>query len=111
MGCQTGLSSAYINDVQPELVYAQELYGLASEGDTLISISTSGNSNNVYYAVLIAKLLGIKVILLSGKTEGKINHVTDIVINVPETETYKIQELHLPIYHTICIALEEKFYG
>lgn len=104
------LNSAFCNDVDPELVYAQPLMSLAKENDILIGISTSGNSKNVFGAVKVAKALGIKVIGLTGKKCGKLKETADICICAPETETFKIQELHLPIYHYICAAVEEHFF-
>ena len=107
----TALNSAFCNDVDPELVYAQPLMSLANENDILIGISTSGNSKNVFGAVKVAKALGIKVIGLTGKTGGKLKETADICICAPETETFKIQELHLPIYHYLCAAAEKYFFG
>lgn len=106
----TALNSAFCNDVDPELVYAQPLMALAEENDVLIGISTSGNSKNVFGAVKVAKALGIKVIGFTGKTGGKLKDTADICICAPETETFRIQELHLPIYHYICAAVEEHFF-
>lgn len=110
LGSHMGFSSAYINDVKAELVYAQELFAQAVQGDVLICISTSANSGNAYFAAMIAKLLGVPVILMCGSNTGRINPLSDIVISVPEQETYKIQELHLPVYHAICAELEDCFY-
>ena len=104
------LNSAFCNDVDPELVYAQPLMSLAKENDILIGISTSGNSKNVFGAVKVAKALGIKVIGLTGKKGGKLKETADICICAPETETFKILDLHLPIYHYICAAVEEHFF-
>lgn len=106
----TALNSAFCNDVDPELMYAQPLMALARENDILIGISTSGNSKNVFGAVKVAKALGIKVIGLTGKTGGKLKNVADVTICAPETETFRIQELHLPIYHYLCAAVEEHFF-
>ena len=106
----TALNSAFCNDVDPELVYAQPLMALARENDVLFGISTSGNSKNVFGAVKVAKALGIKVIGLTGKTGGKLKEASDICICAPETETYQIQELHLPIYHYLCAAVEAHFF-
>ena len=106
----TALNSAFCNDVDPELVYAQPLMSLAGENDILIAISTSGNSKNVYGAAKVAKALGVKVIALTGNTGGKLKGISDICICVPETETFKIQELHLPVYHYLCAATEEEFF-
>lgn len=107
----TALNSAFCNDVDPELIYAQPLMSLAKPEDILIGISTSGNSKNVFGAVKVAKGLGIKVIGLSGSKGGKLKENADICICAPETETFKIQELHLPIYHYICAAVEKHFFG
>lgn len=106
----TALNSAFCNDVDHELVYAQPLMSLANKNDILIGISTSGNSKNVFGAVKVAKALDIKIIGLTGQTGGKIKGAADVCICVPETETFKIQELHLPIYHYICAAIEEYFF-
>ena len=105
-----GLNSAFCNDVDPELIYAQSLMSLGNKGDILLALSTSGNSKNVYAATKIAKGLGLTVIGLSGKTGGKLKEISDICICAPETETFKIQELHLPIYHYICAKVEEHFF-
>ena len=106
----TALNSAFCNDVDPELIYAQPLIALANKNDILIGISTSGNSKNVFAAVKVAKALGVKVIGLTGNAGGKLKEYSDIAICVPETETFKIQELHLPVYHYICAAVEEHFF-
>lgn len=104
------LNSAFINDKNPLMYYAQQLLGLGKSGDTLVVLSTSGNAQNCLYAVLTAKAMGIKTVLLSGKTGGKIREVADVSIVVPENETYLVQELHLPIYHCLCAMLEEEFF-
>lgn len=103
--------TAYVNDMDPDLVYAQLLYALGDKNDVLITISTSGNSKNTYYASLLAKALNIKVISLTGEDGGKLRDLSDVCIKVPETETYKVQELHLPVYHCLCAALEEEVFG
>lgn len=104
------LNTAFCNDVDPELVYAQPLMSLGSRGDVLIAISTSGNSKNVFGAVRVAKALGLTVIGLTGALGGKLKETADIPICVPETETYKVQELHLPVYHYLCAAAEAHFF-
>lgn len=104
------LNTAYLNDVDGNLCFAQQTYGYGQEGDVLLAISTSGNSKNVLYAVTTAKAKGMKVIGLSGGSGGKLLEMADVSIVVPEKETYKIQELHLPIYHTLCLMLEERFF-
>lgn len=108
---EVGLLTAYANDVAPDLNFAQQVLGQGKKGDILIAISTSGNSENVIYAVEMAKAMDITSISLTGKTGGKLKNLSDITIAVPETETYKIQELHLPVYHAICLAVEAEFFG
>ena len=98
--------SAFSNDVDPELVYAQLVYALGKKGDVLIGLSTSGNSKNVVHAIKIAKSLGIKTIALTGRDGGELKNIADVTIRVPATETYKVQEYHLPIYHAICAEAE-----
>ena len=107
----TALSSAFANDVDGMLSYAQQVNGYGKAGDVFLGISTSGNSENVMYAAVTAKAKGLKVIGLTGKTGGKLAKLADVAIIVPEQETYKIQELHLPIYHVLCLMLEDKFYA
>lgn len=107
----SSLQTAYMNDAVPELVFAQQVNGYGKEGDVLLGISTSGNSKNVLYAAVNAKAKGLKVIGLTGSKENKLMKFADVCIRVPETETYKIQEYHLPVYHCLCLMLEEKFFG
>ena len=104
------LNSAFANDQAPDLAMAQQLLGLGQPADILIGISTSGNSSNVIYALQMARTLGIKTIGLIGGRQCKMQDICDIVIAAPEQETYKIQELHLPIYHMLCMAVEEEFF-
>lgn len=108
-----GLNTAYINDVENGglLMYAQQVNGYGKEGDVFLGISTSGNSKNVMYATVVAHAKGMKVIGLTGAKGGELAKVADIAIKVPETETYMIQELHLPVYHTLCLMLEDRFFG
>lgn len=105
-----GLSTAFLNDVDGDLIYAQQTYGYGKTGDVLLGISTSGNSKNVMYAMAAAKALGMKTIGLTGKDGGQLKTAADVTIVVPESETFKIQELHLPIYHALCLMLEERFF-
>ena len=105
------LSTAYLNDVDPMLGFAQQVNGYGVEGDVFLGISTSGNSKNVLYACTVAKAKGMKVIGLTGGNGGKLKDMADVAIVVPEKETFKIQELHLPIYHALCLMLEERFFG
>lgn len=107
---QSALISAYCNDVAPELVYAQMVYGYGQGEDVLLGISTSGNSANIVNAVRMARTCGIKTIGLTGKTGGILKELCDLTICVPETETYRIQELHLPVYHYICAEIEKRFW-
>jgi D-sedoheptulose 7-phosphate isomerase len=105
------LTTAYINDVDGLGVFAQQLYGFGRQGDVFLGISTSGNSKNVMNATVVARALGIKVIGLTGAKGGELAEVSDVAIKVPETETYMIQELHLPVYHCLCLMLEDHFFG
>lgn len=105
-----GLNTAFANDVDPNMIYAQQVYGYGDSKDILLCISTSGNSKNIIYAAITAKAKGMKVISLTGKDGGKLKEYSDISIIVPERETFKIQELHLPIYHALCLELEEFFF-
>lgn len=105
------LSTAYMNDVDGNAVFAQQLFGFGRPGDVFLGISTSGNSQNIMDAVVVAKALGIKVIGLTGADGGELAQVADVVVKAPETETYMVQELHLPIYHCWCLMLEDKFFG
>ena len=104
------LNSAFANDQAPDLAMAQQVLGLARPEDIFIGISTSGNSANVIYAIQMAKTLGTKTIGLIGNRHCRMQNLCDIVIAAPEMETYKIQELHLPIYHMLCIAVENEFF-
>ncbi len=107
----TALSTAYSNDKLPTAVFAQQVLGYGKNDDVLMCISTSGNSLNCVYAAKVAKAIGLKVISLTGVKDSKLKEISDITIKTPEQETYKIQELHLPIYHTICLAVENEFFG
>lgn len=108
---QTGILSAFINDVDPEMMYAQLVYGYAGENDLLIGLSTSGNSKNVVNAAIIAKAVGAKTLAMTGAKESKLSELCDVTVRVPETETFKIQELHLPVYHFLCAQIEEEIFG
>ena len=112
--CLTGhssLTTAFMNDANADLVFAQQVNGYGKAGDVFLGISTSGNSKNVLYAAVNAKAKGLKVIGLTGAKENKLMKFADVCIRVPETETYKIQEYHLPVYHCLCLMLEEEFFG
>ena len=108
---EVGLTTAYANDVAPDMNFAQQVFGQGREGDVLIAISTSGNSSNVIYAAEVAKAMGITVVSLTGNTGGNLKDISDVLINVPEEETFKIQELHLPVYHAMCLAVEKYYFG
>lgn len=108
---QTSLQTAFANDNAPDLVFAQQVLGYGNQNDVLISISTSGNSQNVLYASQIAKYKDMKVISLTGNSGGKLKELSDVIINVPSDETFIVQEYHLPIYHVICACLENEFFG
>ena len=105
------LSTAYMNDCEPLLCFAQQANGYGKEGDVFLGISTSGNSKNVLYAAITAHAKGMKVIGLTSAKSSKLEQMSDVCIKVPQTETYMIQELHLPVYHCLCLMLEEEFFG
>ena len=105
------LTTAYINDVDGLGVFAQQLFGYGRTGDVFLGISTSGNSKNIMNATVVARASGIKVVGLTGAKGGELADVADVAVRVPETETYMIQELHLPIYHCWCLMLEDHFFG
>ena len=112
--CLTGhssLTTAFMNDANADLVFAQQVNGYGKANDVFLGISTSGNSKNVCYAAITAKSKGLKVVGLTGAKESKLSKMAHCSIRVPETETYKIQELHLPVYHCLCLMLEEHFFG
>ena len=104
------LTTAYMNDVEPLLCFAQQVNGFGKPGDVLLGISTSGNSKNVLYAATVAKAKGMKVIGLTGAKDCKLSAMADVCVKTPQTETYMIQELHLPVYHCLCLMLEDKFF-
>jgi D-sedoheptulose 7-phosphate isomerase len=104
------LRSAFINDVDADLVFAQQVLGYGKKGDILLGISTSGNAQNVYNAFFLARTLGIRTIGLTGKTGGRFKDICELLIRVPEEETYLVQELHLPVYHAICAYVEDFFF-
>ena len=107
----SSLTTAFMNDSNPELIFAQQVNGYGKQGDIFFGISTSGNSRNVLFAAVAAKAKGLKVIGLTGQKSCKLAQLADVCIQVPETETYKIQEMHLPVYHCLCMMLEEYFFG
>lgn len=105
------LNTAVFNDIDGKICFAQQVYGYGSAGDVLLAISTSGNSDNILYAAVAAKALGLSVIGLTGSGGGQLASIADLTVSVDERETYKVQEMHLPIYHCICMMLEERFFG
>ena len=111
LGGHPALSTAYMNDCEPLLCFAQQVNGYGKVGDVFLGISTSGNSKNVLYAATTAHAKGMKVIGLTGARSSKLEQMSDICIKVPQTETYMIQELHLPVYHCLCLMLEDTFFG
>lgn len=104
------LATAISNDMSGEYIFAQTLNSVSKEGDVFLGISTSGNSKNIVDTFMVASVKGLKKIGLTGKNLCKMDDICDVVIHVPEVETYKIQELHLPVYHAICAMLESEFF-
>ena len=111
LGSKSGILSAFANDVAADMVYGQMAFGYAQPNDVLIGLSTSGNSKNVVYAAKVAKAKGAKCIALTGAKDSKLSAICDVTIKVPETETFKVQELHLPVYHYLCASVEKHFFG
>lgn len=107
----SAICTAYANDCDADLVFAQEVFALGKKDDVLIGLSTSGNSKNVIYAFEIAKSMGMKTVALTGEGGGKAAELADICVKVPANETYLIQEYHLPVYHYICAEIEKKLFG
>lgn len=105
------LSTAYMNDCEPTLCFAQQVNGFGNSNDVFVGISTSGNSKNVMYAATVARAKGMKVVGLTGSKESKLSAFADVCVKVPNTETYMIQEYHLPIYHCWCLMIEDHFFG
>ena len=108
---QCAVLSAFINDVDPQMMYAQLVYGYGKPQDLLIGLSTSGNSQNVVNATMVAKAIGMKVISLTGAKFSKLQELSDVTIRVPETETFMVQEYHLPVYHYLCAGVEQAMFG
>lgn len=107
----SALNTAFANDVNPALMFAQAVLALGKPGDVLVAISTSGNSANVCAAAQVGKAVGLTTVGLAGNNGGKLKEICDVCICAPETETYKVQEYHLPIYHYLCAACEKHFFG
>lgn len=105
-----GLTSAFLNDVDGEMAYAQQVLGYGKKGDVFLGITTSGNAKNIRYAAVTARAMGLRVVGLTGRGGGALRELCDAVVIAPEKETYRIQELHLPIYHALCLMLEERFF-
>ena len=105
------LSTAYMNDVEPALSFSQQVNGFGTEGDVFLGISTSGNSKNIIYAAITAKAKDMKIIGLTGEKNNELERYSDVCIKVPEIETFKVQELHLPVYHCLCLMLEDYYFG
>jgi len=111
LSSQTSLTTAICNDIDASLIFAQQIIGYGRDIDVLLVISTSGNSQNIKDACITAKAMNLKVIGLTGKTGGEIKEYCDILLDVPEKETARVQELHLPVLHALCSIIENHFYG
>ncbi|MBR3894064.1 MAG: SIS domain-containing protein [Clostridia bacterium] len=108
---QSAVLSAFANDVDAELVYAQMVFGYAKEGDLFLGLSTSGNAGNVVAAARVAKAMGLRTLALTGERESALSEICDVTVRVPECETFRVQELHLPVYHYLCAWVEESLFG
>lgn len=111
LAAHAAVMTAFANDVDPNLIYAQMVYAYGRKNDLVMGISTSGNSKNVVAALKTASALGIKTVGLTGAADCEMDGICDIIIKAPETETFKVQEYHLPIYHYLCAALERKLFN
>lgn len=107
----SALSTAYMNDCEPLLCFAQQVNGFGNINDVFLGISTSGNSKNILYAATVAKAKGMKVVALTGVKDSRLSTLADVAIRSSQTRTYMIQEHHLPIYHCLCLMLEDRFFG
>jgi D-sedoheptulose 7-phosphate isomerase len=107
---QTALITACVNDVEKDVMFAQQVYGYGKSEDIFLGITTSGNSKDIIYAMIVARAKGMKTIALTGGKGGDVLRFSDVAVIVPEDETYKIQEMHLPIYHALCLMLEEEYF-
>ncbi len=107
---QSAVLSAFINDVSAEMMFAQLVYGYANENDLLVCLSTSGNSKNLVQAAKVAKAKSVKILSMTGEEKSRLSELSDVTIRVPEIETYKVQELHLPVYHYLCAMTEKEFF-
>jgi len=110
LSCNTSLNTAIINDIDGNMIFAQQVYGYGKEEDVFLGISTSGNSKNLLYAAATAKAKNLKIVALTGNDGGSLKYFADVSIIIPEKETYKIQELNLPVYHCLCMMLEDHFF-
>lgn len=111
LNSHTALMTAIGNDTDYDMVFAQQVYGYGAPGDVLIAMTTSGNSKNIVNAAKTAKVKGMKVIGITGSKDSKLSACSDICIQMPSSETYRIQEYTLPVYHALCAMLEEKIFG
>ena len=100
-----------MNDCTPLMCFAQQLNGFGKAGDVFLALSTSGNSKNILYAAVVARAKGLKIVSMTGSRNSRLSEMSDVCIKVPERETYMVQELHLPIYHCLCLMLEERFFA
>lgn len=107
----SGIATAFANDVSPTLVFAQQVFALGKAGDVVLGLSTSGNSANVVRALATARAMGLTTVAMTGEGGGACREVATLLLNVPATETYRVQEYHLPVYHAICAELEETLFG
>ena len=107
----SALTTAYLNDTEPTMTFAQQVVGYGRPGDVLLAISTSGNSKNCVYAATVAKALGMTVLAMTGERDSKLSALADATLRAPSCETFMIQEYHLPVYHTLCAMLEAEFFA
>ena len=107
---QAALTTAVANDIRFDMVFAQQIHGLGTSSDVLIAISTSGTSPSVVNAAIVARARSLPVIALTGRDGGELARFSDVAIRVPADLVFEIQELHLPVYHALALALEQMFF-
>ena len=108
---QAALLTAFANDVDPDMVFAQQVYGYGRAGDALLALTTSGNSKNVVNAVHAARARGMRTLGITGEGESALSALCDVCLRLPARETARVQEYTLPVYHALCALIEDEFFA
>jgi D-sedoheptulose 7-phosphate isomerase len=109
--CNTSYLTAVANDYSYDVVYARLIKGIGVKGDFLVGLSTSGNSGNIIKAFEVAREKGINTVGFTGESGGKMKALSDYLVNVPSTDTPRIQESHIMLGHIICQLVEEQYFA